>query len=195
MWDITIEQTFDVIFVMAFLLVIMTGIIGNYRFESIKKTFEKSQQWIQDEMARWSYPDPEGFAKEAQQYMEIWEKLIQVRNKGLELVSISGAIVTDEYHRIQKEIYFDKFFNSWIEFRDVMDKNKHYLDPVIYEKLDLLIGDKLIKDRGRSIEFTPKFIEEAEGITKKIILGIDEFCDTLKREMTQGVEYPKLSRN
>ena len=32
---------------------------------------------------------------------------------------------------------------------------------------NLLIDDKLIKDRDRSIEFTPKFIEDAEDVTKK----------------------------
>ena len=122
MWMITIEQTFDIIFVAAFLLITLTGILGNYRFESLKKAFEKSELWIQHELDRWSDPDPQDFARETQQYLEIWGKLIQMRNVGLELVTASAAITTDEYHKIQKEIYFDMFFNSWKEFRDVMKK-------------------------------------------------------------------------
>ena len=192
---VTIEQTFDIIFLTGFLLIILTGFLGHSRFEPIKKTFEKSQQWVRDELDRWSDSEPQDFARETQQYLEIWEKLIQVRNTGLELVTASAAIATDEYHKIQKEIYFDMFFNSWREFRDVIKKNQPFFDPAIYEKLDLLIGDKLIKDRDRPIEFTPEFIEEAESVTKKIILGIDEFCESLKKEMDHGVDYPRINLN
>lgn len=195
MWTVTYEQTLDIIFVTSFLVITLAGLLGCYRFEFLKKAFEKSQQWIQNELDRWSDPDPQDFDRETRQVLEVREKLIQMRNTGLELVAVSASIATDEYHKIQKEICFDMFFNSWSEFRDVMEKNQAYFDPTIYEKLDLLIGDKLIKDRDRVSEFTPKFIEETESVNKKIILGIDEFCASLKKEMDHGIIYPRLNLN
>ncbi len=195
MWTITYEQIFDIIFLMSFLTIILTGLLGDSRFESLKKAFEKSQQWIREELDRWSDPGMQNFSRENQQVLEIWEKLIQVRNRGLNLMTASVAIATDEYHKIQKEIYFDMFYNSWRELRDVMKKNQMFFDPEVYAKLDILIGDKLINDRDRSIEFTPQFIEETESITKKIILGLDEVCESLKKEMDHGVVNPRINLN
>jgi hypothetical protein len=195
MWTVTYEQTFDIIFVTGLLIVILTGLLGDYRFESLKRAFEKSQQWIRDELDRWSDTGQQNFSRETQQTLEIWEKLIQVRNMGLNLMAASVAIATDEYHKIQKEIYFDMFFNSWRELRDVMKKNQPFFDPEVYAKLDFLIGDKLINDRDRSIEFTPQFIEETESVTKKIILGLDEVCESMKKEMDHGVVNPRINLN
>ncbi len=195
MWTITYEQIFDIIFLMSFLTIILTGLLGDSRFESLKKAFEKSQQWIRGELDRWSDPGLQKLASENQQALELWEKLIQVRNRGLNLMTASVAIATDEYHKIQKEIYFDMFFNSWRELRDVMKKNQMFFDPEVYAKLDILIGDKLINDRDRSIEFTPQFIEETESVTKKIILGLDEVCESLKKEMDHGVVNPRINLN
>ena len=195
MWTITYEQFFDIIFLVSFLTIILTGLLGDSRFESLKKAFEKSQQWIRGELDRWSDPGLQNFASENQQALELWEKLIQVRNRGLNLMTASVAIATDEYHKIQKEIYFDMFFNSWRELRDVMKKNQMFFDPEVYAKLDILIGEKLINDRDRSIEFTPQFIEETESVTKKIILGLDEVCESLKKEMDHGVVNPRINPN
>lgn len=195
MWTVTYELIGDIIFVTAFLAVILMGLLGNTRFESLKKAFEKSQKWIQNELDRWRDSESLDYGKETQENLEIWENLIQVRNSGLGLVTASMAIATDEYHKIQKEIYFDRFINSWKEFRDVMQKNQPLFDPEIYAKLDLLIGDELISNRDRVVEITPEFIEEAENVTRKIIMGIDEICESLKKEMSHSVFDPRINLN
>jgi len=195
MWTVTYELIGDIIFVTAFLAVILMGLLGNTRFESLKKAFEKSQKWIQNELDRWKDSESLDYGKETQENLEIWENLIQVRNSGLGLVTASMAIATDEYHKIQKEIYFDRFINSWKEFRDVMQKNQPLFDPEIYAKLDLLIGDELISNRDRVVEITPEFIEEAENVTRKIIMGIDEICESLKKEMSHSVFDPRINLN
>ena len=102
----------------------LASILTHSCVENVKQIFDKLRQSTHDELNSWRHLESQNFVLETQQNLEIWERLTAVKKLGLELETVSASFKMDEYRTVQKEIYFNRFLNSWHEFREVIKINR-----------------------------------------------------------------------
>jgi hypothetical protein len=164
------------------------------QIEGVKSTYSSEIERLRSELSKTVLVHKLQFETEFQSYREMWEKLLVVRNRSLELRPMMDVYVpTEEERNKLKQERMVNFANAFNAFGEVAEKNKPFYPLVIWKELESLLGtirkEAIGYQYGDPDSDGRKYWDEALKNRDSIIAQIDSICEAIRNriEALKGV--------
>ncbi len=155
------------------------------KIESVKTNYTTSLEKFKLELTKDLFKHNIQFEKEYAIYIEIWAKLIEVRNATLKLRPIWDTIPNDITEEQFKNEKLNNFKNSFSKFQETYEKNRPFYSEFIYKELyqlNILIHNEAIEfDYGKKEDIG--YWQKAKENSEKIINQINIICSKIRERV------------
>ena len=160
--------------------------------EKVKTQYSKDIEILKSELLRQSHSHKVRYEYEFKILTEIWDALIYLRNKTLNLRPVFDQHTPGESENERKAIRLKEFSEAYTGLIDKVEKNKPFYPSSIHSKLielTTLLRQEAIDFRYLSpnsntdFSFDPKYWEKAMSNSEIIIDSIEEICEVIRERV------------
>ncbi|WP_148045461.1 hypothetical protein [Salinisphaera orenii] len=129
------------------------------------------------------------FDKEFRIYEIVWDALVDLRAATLRLRPTIDCIDPNETEDERKKKRLADFSKPFTDYRDVVEKNRPFYSPEVYERLDEVLH--LCYDESVDFEYTERdtseYFKEARRNRDQIVAAIDVTCEKIRKRINSVV--------